>query len=220
MLLNIIYQAPGGIPARDYISHSCCCFANIAHRTHTYMHVHTHTTYTSHTHTHTHTELTISPPPLLSTALDEEFPPTITKDDCFCPDVGAVSPDGSSNNVLIGVLAFFIVLLLIVIIALAVVGVLFFLCYRRMKEYSTKKTHNFDSGDGGRFSEERDITKTPTFSCESPSRKASVARCVYLWECVFVAKDWLITVCKLCTFMCRVGDSSISVAVTVDKHSC
>ena len=78
-----------------------------------------------------------------------------------------------------GVLAFLIILLFIVIAALFVVGILFFLCYRRMKKYSVKKTDDLVSG-GGRFSEERDITKTPIFSCESPSRKASFARCVYL----------------------------------------
>lgn len=114
------------------------------------------------------------------TAIDDEFPSTITDTDCYCPDVGGVRPTASSNTALIGVLAVFIVLLLIVIVALVVVGVLIFLCYKRMKMYSTKETA--DDG-GGRFSEEPDLTKTPnSYSCHSPesphlhSRKGSISR--------------------------------------------
>ena len=135
----------------------------------------------SHTHAHTHTHTTYHIP----AAVDDEFPSdTITETGCTCPEVETdKSSNSNSETHIVGLISVFIVLC---IIAIAIGGVLLAICFYNMRGHLFKVTDERDNG-GGRFSEERDMTKTPnSYSCNSPdsahrrSRKDSASRYAYL----------------------------------------
>ena len=119
----------------------------------------------------------------------------MTESDCYCPEVDGVAAASSNSPVVVGVLSFFIVLLFIAIVVGIVVGVLVFLCYKRMKIYTAKDSADEYDNTGGRFSMERDITKTPN-SYETPppplaaveSPEAAKKHCDdgFRWVCVVI----------------------------------
>ena len=89
-----------------------------------------------------------------------------------------------SDSPVVALLAVFIVLLIILIAVGIVVGVMFFLCYKRMRSFSLDEASN----GGGHFSAASDITNkaAPNVydeACHSPmstlqqSRKGSISRC-------------------------------------------
>ena len=126
---------------------------------------------------------------LLNPAFNEEFPSGITTDiDCFCSDTDSDEPSSSnsSNSSVVALLAVFIVLLIIMIVVGTVVGVMFCLCYRKMRSLPLDKLDETSNG-GGHFSAASDIhvqkgphlyedtAPTPTSTLQR-SRKSSFTR--------------------------------------------
>lgn len=134
-----------------------------------------------------HLSLSLPPLPfLLTPAFDEEFPSgTITDVVSYCPDTSSAQPS-NSNSAVVALLAVFIVLLIILIAVSVVVGVMFFVCYRNMKNLTIDKLDNEVTNSGGHFVVDSGIAgasnlysdvriRTPE-SAPQQSRKSSISR--------------------------------------------